>query len=480
MERLKYAGEWPAQGAADIDSSRIGIGFEKLDRGVFDPNKAYDKVARIGVKKVRIQSGWAHTEQTPGVYNFSWLDEIVDNLLSRHLEPWMCLCYGNPVYTDLAKPVFGAVGCPPIATEEETQAWLAYVRATVAHFKGRIQIFEIWNEPDCSYSWRHCENETIDPQRNATEYGIFALQTAKAIKEANEHALAMGFALGHAYGLEYVNRALATGLYRYLDLISFHCYTPDENKRRRHTRCLRKLIDSYNPHIGLVQGETGAQSRSDGNGAMKDFAWTPEKQTKALLRGLVGDLSEGVTFTSYFSTMDMVEALRGRLADKASYLDFGYFGVIGATFDEEGRASGEYREKPAYYALCALASLMQGNSRPCSFPWRFETLPSKRVNGSDCTDSTVQVDTFILHDGRKAMIYWNAVDLLTATYEGTVSFQVFGVKADGIRLLDLKDGKYYTLPDGMAEDLEFGGVRLKNLPLTDCPLALIFEEKETK
>ena len=57
MERLKYEKKYPVAGASEIGSSRMGIGFEKLDRGVFDPEKAYDKVAHIGVKKIRIQSG---------------------------------------------------------------------------------------------------------------------------------------------------------------------------------------------------------------------------------------------------------------------------------------------------------------------------------------------------------------------------------------------------------------------------------------
>ena len=63
MERLCFEGKYPVAGASEIAFSRVGIGFEKLDRDVFDPEKAYDKVAGIGVKKIRIQSGWARTEK---------------------------------------------------------------------------------------------------------------------------------------------------------------------------------------------------------------------------------------------------------------------------------------------------------------------------------------------------------------------------------------------------------------------------------
>lgn len=34
--------------SSQIKSSRLGLGFEKLDRKAFDPEKAYDKVADLG------------------------------------------------------------------------------------------------------------------------------------------------------------------------------------------------------------------------------------------------------------------------------------------------------------------------------------------------------------------------------------------------------------------------------------------------
>jgi hypothetical protein len=232
-----------------------------------------------------------------------------------------------------------------------------------------------------------------------------------------------------------------------------------------------RLLESYNPKIGLIQGESGAQTRSDGKGAMAGFAWTPEKQRKALLRGLITDLAVGVEFSSYFSTMDMIEALAGRLDNKASYLDYGYFGILGCEFDENGVASGEYYEKPSYYAYSALVSLLHGEAASESIAYRRLCLESRRVNGEDCRDSSVTVEGFRLDDGRRALIYWNAVDLLTETYDGTISFEIYG-KLDTVSLIDLRDGGIYELPESILEPID-GGVRLKNLPLTDCPLAIL-------
>lgn len=112
MDRLKQIGKIIAKNSKEIKNSKIGLGFEKLDRAVFDPQKAYDPVAAAGIKWARIQSGWQRTEREKGVYNFAWLDDIIENLMKRGIQPWICLCYGNDLYSPQAKEVFGAVGCP--------------------------------------------------------------------------------------------------------------------------------------------------------------------------------------------------------------------------------------------------------------------------------------------------------------------------------------------------------------------------------
>ena len=91
MDRLTKIGDVRAKSAREVKTSRLGIGFEKLDRAVFDPEKAYAPLAKIGVKYVRIQSGWQRTEREKGVYDFEWIDKVVDNLIARGMKPWICL-----------------------------------------------------------------------------------------------------------------------------------------------------------------------------------------------------------------------------------------------------------------------------------------------------------------------------------------------------------------------------------------------------
>ena len=111
------------------------------------------------------------------------------------------------------------------------------------------------------------------------------------------------------------------------------------------------MAKHYNPNTELIQGESGTQSKSGGHGALCDGAWTEEKQAKQLVRHTLADLMTDVHFTSYFSCMDMIEALNGNVDDKSSYLDYGYFGILGADFEEDGKSIGEYYKKPSYYVL---------------------------------------------------------------------------------------------------------------------------------
>ena len=76
-------------------------------------------------------------------------------------------------------------------------------------------------------------------------------------------------------------------------------------------------------------------------------------------------------------------------------------------------------------------------------------------------------------NGSKGLVYWNAVPLLTQTYEGTVSFQIFGLDND-IKLVDLADGSIYELPDEMINNMGDGETQLVNLPITDTPKLITF------
>ncbi len=467
LEQIKEIGRVTPKKSLDIKKSKLGIGFEKLDRNVFDPEKAYDKLDKVGVKWVRIQSGWQRTEKVKGVYDFEWLDKVVDNLLARGMQPWICLCYGNELYNEEGKEVFGSVGIAPIFNDEQKNGWANYVKAIVKHFAGRITHWELWNEADGKHCWKHGVS--------ATEYGQFCCATADAIREVSDDAFIIGGAVCSPANLNFINGALAAGMGAKIDAFSFHEYTADESRLFEHVPALRALCHMYNPDMKIIQGESGSQSRSDGNGALRGGAWTPERQAKQCLRHAIADLINEVEFTSYFSCMDMIEALNGRVGDVASYLDYGYFGILGADFDENGFASGEYTPKPSYYAYQNVCSIFAEEVAPCDLPILRAVLPSRRLIGSDYGGKLIS-HAFKKPNGSFAFAYWNSTELLSTDFESTVSFKAFNIPGE-IHLVDLLSGKIYEIPEAMIEtsgDPKLRMFTIKNIPVTDYPLLLTF------
>lgn len=466
MERLRKIGQVKPVHSSQVKKSPIGLGFEKLDRGVFDPEIAYDKVAAIGVKWIRIQSGWARTEKVKGAYEFAWLDEIVDNLLRRGLQPWMCLCYGNGLYNEQAAQIFGAVGCPPIKSEEEKTAWFNYTKALTAHFRNRVQWYEVWNEPDGVWCWKHGPN--------GTEYGELVKSTAAAIKEGNPDAKVIGGSTC-LRDLAWLNDVMATGAAACMDALTYHAYTPDESDCFNRVSALRALCHAYNPEMEIIQGETGCQSRGDGAGALAGGAWTPLRQAKFMARHMMADLFDQVKFASYFSCMDMIEALHGKIEEKSSYLDYGYFGVLGANFNEDGVATGECTPKLSYRTLQTIAAIFREDFTKAELPVDFiGGKPSRRLLRNDDEGKTIISGGFRKSNGSSAFVYWKPAELLTTVYESTISLEVAALPGI-IRLIDLVDGSIYSLPSNMIDDNGRGHRRLINLPLRDYPLLLTFD-----
>lgn len=464
MERLKKTGKITLRNSRDIKESRLGLGMEKLDRDAFDPEQIYDKVAALGVKWIRLQSGWKKTETEEGVYDFTWLDRQVDSLLERGLTPWLCLCYGNPLYDELAKEYYGAVGCPPIRTERAYAAWLNYTAKTVEHFKGRIEYYEIWNESEGGWTWR--------PEPNPREYAEFCIKTGEVIKATDPSAKVI---TGSHYqnSMDFFNQEFANGVMKVADAISYHSYDYDETVSMHRVKAFRALTRHYGKELEIIQGETGSQSKSGGGGAFGRIRTNPSMQTKYILRHTVAELLAGVKFTSIFSAVDMAENLDAKAGKPISIC--GYFGLLGAQFDSTtGSLIGDYFEKPSYHAFGNLCSLFNEKVNPVELPVIFTPQKSTRINGWDCSSKELIYGGLSKQNGSKAFAYWNCTDLVTCQgYEGSVTFELAGVQG-APRLIDSMDGTIYALGDDIVKDCKNGLYLFENLPVKDYPLILTF------
>lgn len=449
-----------------VRSEFLGLGFEKLDRDLFDPKKAYPFLPATGVSWIRLQSGWQRTEREKGVYDFAWLDEIVDSLVGLGLKPWITLCYGNRLYSEDAEKVFGAVGVPPIFTEEQRRAWRAYVTATVAHFRGRVAAWEVWNEPDGVWCWKHGPN--------GTEYGRFVIETTAAARAADPDAKILAGSMCMWMDTPWFHELVDTGALDDIWGFTYHQYSEDERSSVEKAADVGAMLRPRNPRIRIVQGESGSQSRPDGHGALKDQAWTPRKQARQLLRHAVADLLAGVEFSSYFSCLDMVEALNGATGDLGSILDYGYFGVLAAEFGPDGRATGEYTPKPSYHALANLSSILRGTPRRVEAPVHFCAGPALHFGIKEREPAARELlcGMIALNGGARGLAYWIPTPFHTVEYDGTATVVWRGIEKAPL-LADPLAGTVEPLPEKCVERLAPGVLKLHRIPLRDTPLFLL-------
>ncbi|MGB2822571.1 MAG: hypothetical protein WBF17_16425 [Phycisphaerae bacterium] len=287
--------------AREIESSNWSVGAETMDRDYTVYRNWRKYLGPLGVRKARIQSGWAKTEKTRGVYDWAWLDEIIPDMAAQGVEPWVCLCYGNPVYPGGGGTGLGG-GLP--SSPEALKAWDAFVAAFVGRFGKCVDEWEVWNEPRGG-------------TKAAGTYAAFLIRTAEVIRRRQPKAKILcmaGGAFDAAVVKAVLERLQQRGKLRLVDEVTYHPYSANPDSVYGRVAQLRKTIAAFSDRIGIRQGENGAPSRRGSFGALSGHDWTERRQAKWALRRLLGDLGRDVP-SSYFAICDMAYRVRPKGGD---------------------------------------------------------------------------------------------------------------------------------------------------------------------
>ena len=450
---MKYLGKLKIRPSREIGESMVSIGFECLDRKVFNPEKCYDPLGESGVKHARVQTGWAVCEQERGRYDFAWLDDVVDKLLERGVLPWFNVGYGNPIYMPDA-PNSTAVGCvPTLYGEKVTEAWLAFVRALTRHFRDRITYYEIWNEPDIRDFWH-------PSQPDAAQYAELISLTGGVIRSEFPGAQLGACTSGSDFG--YVETLMANLRPGELDFYCMHRYTvfPELDWKEKVAQ-LRRIFARNGHNIRLWMGEGGYPSWFPKNHWMHPKAGndgSERQQAVYQLRRYFQDAQLGLERHSFYQMADMWE----RPYEKAH--------EVLSKPAAQGVLNGlTYTKKRSYYTLSRLANLLSGRIAPLDacFMYRLSG------DGADTlTASAVQYFTLKRND-MPMYAYYLPTDIQDEC-DPDFGFGFTAETFENVRpivdavLLDLYTGEVYAL-----EDAKYGrGISVSGLPIRDYPLVV--------
>jgi hypothetical protein len=428
-----------------IASSPISIGFETLDRKMFDPERTYEHLAKLGVKWARCQTGWARTEMKKGEYDFAWLDSVVDSLLGIGIQPWFNLGYGNTLYTP-GPPHESAVGWAPMNSDEARQGWVRYVGRIGERYAGRVKHWEIWNEPNIANFWQ-------PDKPNPKGYVDLVKLTAPVLRKAVPGCTLIGGAFAGMNAWDYFEGCFAEGLAGLVDKISYHPYrqVPEDNYESD-LAALRGIVARHRPGMPLWQGENGAPSTNYSTGALRDFEWDEARQAKWLLRRLLTDLTLGVELTSYFQTVDMVNYVWNT-------------GQSGMTNTKGVLRGNVYTPKASYYALQNLCALYDGEAR------RTDLLLRVEGGAGEWERQAVRKSCFV-RAAFPLYAYWYPAILQQGWPTKLARLTLWsgpGARLEKPVLVDLLTGDI-TIPTKVTRN--GGVVILDNMPVRDYPLVV--------
>lgn len=427
-------GKLATRPAQEIAASTWSVGGETLDRdfAVYANYKQY--LGPLGAKGLRVQAGWAKCEKKPGVYDFAWLDEVVNDALAQGVQPWLEASYGNPLYPEGGGTGLGA-GLPK--SPEALGAWDAWVKALVARYKDRVHEWEIWNEPDGGHGIK------------AEAFAEFHLRTAALIRAGQPQARIYAFGLAGApvaYVETLLKLAQARGQLGLIDAVTFHGYphNPDQTKD---VETLREVLARYSPKIELRQGETGAPSDKT-VGALSQYVWTELTQAKWDLRRMLAHHGKDVPF-NLFTLCELKYAQKGMTG-------FNRKGLLRC--NEDKTVAGP---KLAYFAAQRVFGLFDASvERVRDFTFATPTTEKLAVFGYR-TQAGAPVVTAWLKGAPP--VESNATTPVDLTFSG--------LKFTAPVLADLLTGQVYAIPrDRWTSD--GSQVTFQQLPLYDAPVLI--------
>lgn len=206
----------------ELDDNNIGglwDGFWALDM-----NEIVDtEILGLGLKRVRLAINgiswdtidWNHSQLTIAPEH--------DKLITRLAENGVTITYVLTFWDKETWPGGQRPDVPRFKNEGEMQRYLDFVRFIVNHFKGRIQYYEIWNEPDVI-----CEESNTEVCVQAIEVADYINLVRRAVpvirEEYPEAKIVVGSTCNlrfqHAY--DYFFNILQSDIIPMVDAICWH------------------------------------------------------------------------------------------------------------------------------------------------------------------------------------------------------------------------------------------------------------------
>lgn len=248
-------------------------------------------MSAAGVDSVRLLVYWGIVQPSPGVYDWSHYDSVIQNIASARLRPAAQFASSPPWISSDANR-------PPIYSDSQTAAWTNFLSAFARRYGPNgsfwaehpnlpyepVRSWEIWNEPNLYYTW--------GGPPNAGDYLRLLVASRQAIRGVDPAAtIVFGglFPLPSpdfgVNGAKFLKAFYAhPGARKSFDVLSLHPYSYTPADVVPTCRLLRKLLNHHHsPRTPLWITELGWSTSGEG-WATTAFRTTERRQAQYLTR----------------------------------------------------------------------------------------------------------------------------------------------------------------------------------------------------
>jgi len=317
----------------------------------------YALLDRLGASWLLATFYWSGIEPSDDRWSFDSYDKYVDTARAAGKKVIGILAYDAPwIHPDGKSRRY----VPP----DKIHFYLDYVRQTAARFKGRVDAWCVWNEPN-GHFWKGSKDEFFTLARLA----------ADAVKEADPGVTLLGGAFNRGiFGLPkaYIRGLFESGAMEKADAVAFHPYELNPARTARLYDQFRAIVAEYGFADRIWVTEVGYPT-----GGMYPTATSEKKFPAFVVKTFVNLAAGGAQTVMWYQLFDPMQRAKSNSEN--------FFGLV--------RSKNDYASKGAEaFRLCA-AHLAGTTYRP-GLPLR------ERVPGS------LRAFCFAKPEGGGALVLW--------------------------------------------------------------------------
>jgi len=333
--------------------------FGIVHAGATKTTEEYRLLDEMGVNWILRTFYWNDIEREKGVFDFSGYDEYVETALRENKKIIAVLAYETSWLHPDGRHKNRIL-------PSEIPFFLNYVEITVTHFMGKIDAWEIWNEPNVIF-WKGPRNDFFELSK----------QTAIKIRETDSNAYILGGAFWRApHG--FIKAMYKAGCFDNIDAVAFHPYAVNPSG----------AMKVYDKFLGVLSEINYSGPVWVTEAGYPTAGWYPTKVSleefpSYVVKTIAGAASRGPRVLLWYQLFDFYNLEE---APSFKFDSEKYFGLI----------YPDYQKKNAAFAYELCAKHLPGSIYSADLPLK-ENVPSSVV--SFCFLDGVS--------GNNALIIWN-------------------------------------------------------------------------